>query len=189
MKYLDAEEETQRFKLDYQQGVEALAAMDIDKAQQIFTRLAKEQPENIDIMVQLFNVAKLKPQSKEIHSTANTILNLPNSDKTTVKILHNIFIDYVELVQPNVKLRPEQMLSLALRFAANNYLEDAEKIVLHLTTRATEYERNAEGLMALATHYRRANNTQKADKYLSLLLQCYPDSLEAHHARQAFSQV
>ena len=81
------------------------------------------------------------------------------------------------------------MLSLALRFAANNYLEDAEKIVLHLTTRATEYERNAEGLMALATHYRRTNNPQKADKYLSLLLQCYPDSIEANHARQAFGQA
>ena len=120
---------------------------------------------------------------------ANKILNLPGSDKATIKILHKIFIDYVELVQPNVKLRPEQMMSLALRFASNNYLEDAEKIVLHLTTRATEFERNAEGLMALATHYRRANNTQKADKYLSLLIQCYPDSLEAQHARQAFNQA
>ena len=189
MEYLDAEEKAENFKLDYQQGVEALAAMNTDEAQRIFTQLAEEQPDNIDIMLQLFNVAKLKPQSDAIHSTANALLNLSGSDRATVKILHNVFIDYVELVQPNVKLRPEQMLSLALRFAANNYLEDAEKIVLHLTTRATEYERNAEGLMALATHYRRANNTQKADKYLSLLLQCYPDSLEAQHARQAFSQT
>ena len=187
--YLDAEEKAQNFKLDYQQGVEALAAMDIDTAQRIFTQLAEDQPNNIDIMLQLYNVAKLNPQNEAIHFTANRVLNLPGSDKATVNILHKTFIDYVELVQPNVKLRPEQMLSLALRFAANNYLEDAEKLVLHLTTRATEYERNAEGLMALATHYRRTNNTQKADKYLSLLLQCYPDSLEAQHARQAFSQA
>lgn len=189
MEYLDAEEKTQSFKLDYQQGVEALAAMDIDKAQTIFTKLAEEQPDNIEIMVQLFNVAKLTSKSETIHSAANAILNVSDPDKKTVNILHNVFIDYVELVQPNVKLRPEQMLSLALRFAANNYLEDAEKIVLHLTTRATEYERNAEGLMALATHYKRTNNPQKADKYLSLLLQCYPDSSEANHARQAFSQT
>jgi membrane associated rhomboid family serine protease len=189
MEYLDAEEKAQNFKLNYQQGVEALAAMEIDEARRIFMTLADEQPDNVDIMLQLYNVAKLSPQSEAVHSAANKILNLPGSDKATVKILHNIFIDYVELVQPNVRLRPEQMMSLALRFAANNYLEDAEKIVLHLTTRATEYERNAEGLMALATHYKRINNTQKADKYLSLLLQCYPDSHEAQHARQAFSQV
>ena len=144
------------------------------------------QPNNVDIMLQLFNVAKLKPEREALHTTANRILNLSNSDKESVKILHNVFIEYVELVQPNVKLKPEQMLSLALRFAANNYLEDAERIVIHLTTRATDYERNAEGLMALATHYKRTNNQAKAEKYLSLLLQCYPDSLEAQHARQAF---
>ena len=189
MEYLDAEEKSQNFKLNLQQGIDALAEMDVDNAQRIFTQLAEEQPDNIDIMLQLYNVAKLNPHGESIHSAANKIFSLPGKDKATVKILHNIFIDYVELVQPNVKLRPEQMISLALRFAANNYLEDAEKIVLHLTTRATDYERNAEGLMALATHYRRANNTQKADKYLSLLLQCYPDSLEAQHARQAFNQA
>ena len=189
MEYLDAEENAQNFKLNYQQGVEALAAMEIDEASRIFMTLADEQPDNVDIMLQLYNVAKLSPQTEAVHSAANKILNLPGSDKATIKILHKIFIDYVELVQPNVKLRPEQMMSLALRFASNNYLEDAEKIVLHLTTRATEFERNAEGLMALATHYRRANNTQKADKYLSLLIQCYPDSLEAQHARQAFNQA
>ena len=187
--YLDANEKAQNYKVKYQQGVDALNAMEIDTARNIFMSLAEENPNNIDIMLQLYKVAKLNPQHEAIHIAAGKIFDLPGSDETTVKILHNIFIDYVELVQPNAKLKPEQMISLALRFAANNYLEDAEKIVIHLTTRATEYERNAEGLMALATHYKRTNNLQKADKYLSLLLQCYPDSHEAQHARQAFNQI
>lgn len=186
--YLNANDNAQNFKLTYQKGIDALAAMEIETARNIFTSLAEEQPDNVDILLQLYKVAKLNPQHDEIHTAAGKIFDLPGSDDATVKILHNIFIDYVELVQPNVKIKPEQMISLALRFAANNYLEDAEKIVIHLTTRATEYERNAEGLMALATHYKRTNNQQKADKYLSLLLQCYPDSHEAQHARQAFSQ-
>jgi membrane associated rhomboid family serine protease len=187
--YLNAEEKEQSYKLKYQQGVQALAAMDVDKAQRIFSELAEENPNNMDLMVQLYNVAKLNPQNEAIHAAANAILNLPGSNQTTVKILHDIFVDYVELVQPNVRLKPDQMMSLALRFAAHNYLEDAEKIVLHLTTRATEYARNPEGLMALATHYRRTNNRQKAEKFLSLLIQCYPDSMEAQHARQAFDQA
>ena len=187
--YLDANEKAQNFKLRYQQGVDALNAMEVDTARDIFLSLTEEQPKNIDIMLQLYKVAKLNPQNEAIHTTAGKIFDLPGSDEGTVKILHNTFIDYVEFVQPNVRLKPEQMLSLALRFAANNYLEDAEKLVIHLTTRATEYERNAEGLMALATHYKRTNNLQKADKYLSLLLQCYPDSHEAQHARQAFMQT
>jgi len=187
--YLDAEEKNQDFKFKYQQGVQALASMHIDKAQHIFSQLAEQYPNNRELMIQLYNVAKLNPENEAIHTTANALLNLPGSDQATVKFLHDIFIDYVELVQPGVRLKPDQMMSLALRFAAHNYLEDAEKIVLHLTTRAAGYARNAEGLMALATHYRRANNQQKAEKFLSLLIQCYPDSLEAQHARQAFNQT
>ena len=163
--------------------------MQVDKARRIFSDLAEAHPHNRELMIQLYKVAKLNPEDAAIHTTANAILNLPGSDPTTVKILHDIFIDYVELVQPNVRLKPDQMMSLALRFAAQNYLDDAEKIVLYLTTRAASYPRNAEGLMALATHYRRTNNRQKAEKFLSLLVQCYPDSLEAQHARQAFEQT
>ena len=187
--YLDEEEKQQTYQLKYQQGVQALAAMNVDKARHIFSELAKEYPNNMELKIQLYNIAKLTPQNEAIHATANAILNLPDSDQATVKTLHDIFIDYVELVQPNVRLKPDQMMSLALRFAAHNYMEDAEKIVLHLTTRATDYPRNPEGLMALATNYRRINNQLKADKFLSLLIQCYPDSQEAKHARQAFNQA
>lgn len=183
--YLDAEEKQQAYKLKYQQGSQALAAMEIDKAQRLFSELADEYPHDLDILLQLYNVAKLKTDSETIHTTAAAILNMTGSDQATVKILHDVFIDYVELMQPNVRLKPDQMMSLALRFAAHDYLEDAEKIILHLTTRTTGYTRNPEGLMALATHYRRINNQSKAEKFLSLLIQCYPDSLEAHHAQQA----
>ncbi len=184
--YLDAEEKQQAFRKKYQEGTEALGAMDISKAQRIFSELAEEQPENIELLVQLYNVVKLNPNNPAIHQHARKIMRLPAADKATVKLQHDIFIDYVERVQPNVQLSPDLMISLALRFAANNYLQDAEKIVLYLTTRVTDFSRNAEGLMALTTHYRRINNSQKADKYLSLLLECYPNSLEAKHARQAF---
>ncbi len=184
--YLDAEEKERAFKIKYQQGIQALANMDVDKAKQFFSELADDYPGNRDILVQCYNVAKFEPGSDAVHTTASAIFNLPGSDQPTVKILHDIFIDYVELVQPKVRLKPDQMMSLALRFATHNYLEDAEKIILHLTTRATDYTRNPEGLMALATHYRRTNNHPKAEKFLSLLIQCYPDSHEAQHARQAF---
>jgi hypothetical protein len=140
-------------------------------------------------MVQLYNVCKLNPRDEAIHKAAQRILSLAGSDRNTVKLVHDTFIDYVTRVQPNVRLSPELMISLALRFATNDYLEDAEKLVLHLTTRATDFKRNPEGLMALATHYRRAHNRQKADKYFNLLQELYPHSQEAHNARQAFGAI
>lgn len=189
MAYLDAEENKKAFREKYQSGVQALAAMDTGRARRIFSELLEQQPNNVDLLLQLYNLSKLNPQDEAIHQAAQRILSLPAADRNTVKLVHDIFIDYVTRVQPNVRLSPEQMITLALRFAANDYLEDAEKLVLHLTTRASDFKRNPEGLMALATHYLRVHNRQKADKYFALLQELYPHSEEAHNARQAFGAV
>ncbi|HID49382.1 MAG TPA: rhomboid family intramembrane serine protease [Chromatiales bacterium] len=184
--YLDAEENRRRFREKYDQGLRALAAMDADKARRIFTELAEQEPDNVDLMLQRYNIAKLNPAGDAIHECANRILNLPGADAATVRLLHETFVDYVTRVQPNVRLKPDQMMSLALRFAANGFLEDAENIVLYLTSRRSDFRRNPEGLMALVTCFRRNNDRQKADKYLAMLLQSYPESEEASNARRAF---
>ncbi len=187
VEYLDAEENKRAFEEKHAQALQALSAMDLGKARRLLGELLEEQPDNLDLMLKLYNVVKANPNDEDIHRCARCILQHPAADRATVKTQHEIFIDYVTRVQPNVRLGPEVMLSLALKFAANDYLEDAEKIVIHLTTRMSDFERNAEGLMALATHYRRKNNPAKARKYLAMLLECYPDSDEAKNARQAFA--
>ncbi len=181
--YLDAEERQRAFDAKYAEGLEALAAMDAPRARRIFNELAEEQPDNVTLMTQRYNVAKLDPNSDDIHQAALRILTLPGADEKTVKLQHDTFVDYVRRVQPNVRLSPEQMMNLALRFAARGFLADAEKIIVHLTNRLGDFRRNPEGLMALATHFRRANDRQKADHYLQLLRQRYPDSPEARHGQ------
>jgi len=181
--YLDAEDRQRAFDEKYAEGLSALAAMDAPRARRIFDELAAEQPDNVNLMTQRYNVAKLNPKSDEIHEAARRILTLPGADPATVKLQHDTFVDYVRRVQPNVRLNPEQMMNLALRFAARGFLEDAEKIIVHLTNRLGDFRRNPEGLMALATHFRRADNRQKAEHYLRLLRQRYPDSPEARHGQ------
>jgi len=184
LEYLDREEKEQAFKLRYQEGLDHIARMELDKARRLFNELFEECPDRTEITEQLFNIAKLTGD-EAIHDYALRLINLEGPRALPIRQLHDIFIDYVERVQPNVRLTPDQLISLALRFATSGFLEDAEKIVLYLTTRKSDFSRNAEGLMALATHYRRANNRNKAEKYLKMLLECYPNSLEAGHARQA----
>ena len=183
--YLDAEDRQRRFDERYAEGLAALARMDAARARHIFRELAEEQPDNVTLMIQRYNVAKLNPADDEIHEAARRILTLPAADPATVKLQHETFVDYVRRVQPRVRLIPEQMMNLALRFAARGFLNEAEKIVLHLTRRLGDFPRNPEGLMALVTHFRRANNRQKAEHYLQLLRQKYPDSPEARHGQLA----
>lgn len=182
--YLDEEENKYALKKLYDEGLQAVSQMENNKAKRIFSELEQQQPENTEVLIQLFNLEKLNPDQDGIHKYARKIFKLKNSDAATVKMQYEIFMDYVTRVQPNVRLKPELMLTLALRFARYDYLEEAEKLILHLTTNATDFQRNAEGLMALVTHYRRTNNMSKANKYYSLLQECYPESEEAVNARQ-----
>lgn len=186
--YLDKEEKEQTYKQQYQQGLAHLARMEVDKARRIFSELEQQYPERSEIIEQLFNLSKLNPGDPAIHDYALRLINLQGSRALTTRQLHDVFIDYMERVQPNARLSPDQLIMLALRFAAGGFIEDAERIVLYLTTRKSDFQRNAEGLMALATQYQRQNNPGKAQKYLNMLLECYPDSSEALHARQALEK-
>lgn len=182
--YLDREEKQQAYLERYQQGMDYIASMQLDKARRIFNELREQQPQKPEVIEQLFNIARLTSDDA-IHEYAGILLGSSQSQTMPVRQLHDTFIAYVEKVQPNVRLTPDQLMSLALRFTSGNYLEDAEKIVLYLTTRQSDFARNPEGLMALASHYNRNNNRGKAEKYLRMLVECYPDSHEASHARQA----
>jgi membrane associated rhomboid family serine protease len=186
--YLDEENNKAAFNKQYEEGLKAISEMDNRKAKRIFSELAQQQPDNINITLQLFHLEKLNPELDEIHIYANKIFNLKESDIATIKMQHETFMDYVTRVQPNVRLKPELMLTLALRFARNDYMEEAEKLILHLSTRATDFRGNAEGLVALVTHFRRVNNMLKANKYNSMLQEIYPDSDEALHARHIIKQ-
>ncbi|MDZ7660991.1 rhomboid family intramembrane serine protease [Thiohalophilus sp.] len=182
--YLDREEKQQAYQKSYQQGLEYVARMELDKARRIFKELRETYPNKIEVTEQLFNIAKLTNDGA-IHEYARELLEPAQPRTIPIRQLHDIFIGYVEQVQPNVRLSPDQLMSIALRFSSGNYLEDAEKIILYLTTRKSDFARNPEGLMALASQYQRNNNRNKAEKYLNILLECYPDSREAGHARQA----
>lgn len=182
--YLDREERQQAYLARYQEGLDYVARMELDKARRIFTELYQDYPEQVEVVEQLFNIARLT-QDEAIHDYAVRLLGTDYARNMPIRQLRDTFIAYVEQVQPNVRLGPDQLMTLALRFATGGFLEDAEKIVLYLTTRKSDFARNPEGLMALASHYQRNNNRNKAEKYLNMLIECYPDSREASHARQA----
>jgi len=183
--YLEEEDRQRRFEARYAEGMAALSRMDADRARRIFRELAAAQPDNVNLMIQRYNVAKLQPEDDEIHEAARRLLTLPPADPATVKLQHDTFVDYVRRVQPRVRLSPEEMMNLALRFAARGYLDEAEKIIVHLSRRLSDFRRIPEGLVALVTHFRRANQQQKAEHYLQLLRQKYPDSPEARLGQAA----
>jgi len=181
--YLDKEEKADLFKQQYALAINKVASLDFTAAKHIFKELDEAYPGNIDVQTQLFNILKHHPNDNDLHHYTNQILSLSNIQRLSEKQLFDVYQEYINK-SPRTLLKAEQLLSLAIRFANGPHIEEAEKIVIFLTTRKPEYQRNAEGLMALISQFKKLNKEQKSKQYFSILEKCYPGSKEFQLAQQ-----
>lgn len=178
--YVDEKKNEDNFNAEYQQALQLLTSMKIDEARAKFEVLLKQRPNDINLKQQLYNVCKYNPASEPYHHYAMQLLNLPGSDRATVKIIHDTFVEYAAKAKPKPRWTPELMISMSTRFAAAGYMDDAEKLVNFLIKAKADFRRNPEGLAALAKYFN-GKDKQKTDHYRNLLLRLYPDSNEAQH--------
>jgi membrane associated rhomboid family serine protease len=181
--YLNQEIDKEKYQQAYNLGQQQLAAMNYKDAKATFTKLVSENPNDIGIKQQLFHIVKLTPDSEDFHQLAQQLLKLPGADRASVRIVHDVFIEYSSRAKPKPQLSADLLITLALRFAAGNYLADAEKIMNYLIHAKPDFSRNAEGLSALAKYYN-GKDQEKAGHYRQLLLQTYPDSTQAQHLKR-----
>ena len=183
IEYVDEKRKEDTFHADYQQALQLMSSMKIDEAREKFESLLKQRPNDLNLKQQLYTVSKYNPASEPYHQYAAQLLNLPGSDKTTVKIVHDTFVEYAAKAKPKPRWSPELMISMATRFAASGYMEDAEKLVNFMLKAKADFRRNPEGLAALAKYFN-GKDKQKTDHYRNLLLSLYPDSNEALHLQK-----
>ncbi len=181
--YLNEEVNKEKYQQAFNLGQQQLAAMNFKAAKETFEKLNAENPNDTGIKQQLFNIAKLKPDSEDFHQLAQQLMKLSGADRPTVRIVHDVFIEYSNRARPKPQLSPELLVTLAMRFAANDYLADAEKIMNYLLHAKSDFSRNPEGLSALAKYFT-GKDQQKASHYRQLLLQTYPDSIQARHLKR-----
>ena len=181
--YLDEKQNEDHFQSDYQQALQLLASMKIDEAREKFEALLKQRPGDINLKQQLYNVSKYNPASESYQHYAAQLLNLAGSDRATVKIIHDTFVEYASKAKPKPHWTPELMMSMAVRFAATGYMDDAEKLVNFLLKAKADFQRNPEGLASLVKYFN-GKDKRKQDHYRNLLLSRYPDSSEAQHLKK-----
>ncbi|MBI1422024.1 MAG: rhomboid family intramembrane serine protease [Gammaproteobacteria bacterium] len=178
--YVDEKKNEDRYQADHHAAMQLLASMKIDEAREKFEALLKQRPNDISLKQQLYTVCKYNPASESYHQYATQLLNLPGSDRATIKIIHDTFVEYAAKARPKPRWTPELMISMATRFASAGYLDDAEKLVNFLIKAKADFHRNPEGLAALAKYFN-GKDKDKMVHYRDMLLRMYPDSSEAQH--------
>ncbi len=175
---IDQEREQENLQAELARARQFLAAMKFEEAQTCLAPLREQYAHDATVLQLSFDAARYNPASDDYHNFAHAIFNLPADDGPTARLMNDIFTDYAARAKPKPRWTPELLLNLAIRFAANGFLEDAEKIVNHLVNAARDFPRNAEGLYALARHYN-GKDRDKASHYQQMLIQLFPDSQQA----------
>lgn len=172
--YMDKNIKREEFDSAYADGQQLLAAMKFDKARMIFSRLYKQYPENNVLLKHLFDIEKAQPASEPYHRYAGLLLALPMKDAQTVKLQNEVFRDYVTRAKPGPKLNPDILLSLAMKFAAGNYMEEAEKITGFFLKKQLNIKGLSEILLLMVKRYKESN-PKKANDYLAVLASLDPE--------------
>ena len=172
--YMDENINREEFEVAYAEGQKLLAEMKFDKAKLVFINLYKKNPENNLLLKHLFDIEKVTPASDKYHRYAELLLKLPMKDIQTVKLQNDVFNDYIKRAKPGPKVNPDLLLTLAMKFAAENYMEDAEKIVKYFLKKQVMLEEVSDILLFMVKRYKDSNR-KKAREYLAVLSKMNPD--------------
>lgn len=181
--YMDKTEKEEHYVDELAAGMRHMAALDLDRAKAAFAGILQREPDNRAALVQLFHIAKFRPDTEDYHALAARVLALKGGDDGTLKLVGDAFRDYTRRARP-VRLSRAQFLTLAQRFAGSDYSEDAEKIVNLLLRIDKQGKQLGPVLFALAEGFARRKEAGKYERYLNLLIETFPQSTEATRARQ-----
>ncbi len=168
-----------QFKKKFQQAIELVAQLDFNKAHKILNELLVNQPNNIDVVKQLYYLEKIHPDTDQYHVFAHQLIKLAGEKSGYEKLIHRVYTEYSETAQPSAKFTPDLLYYLATLFASNNYLDDAEKICHYLLKHDGNTDKQPELLLSLINGLKKSNRTEHYQKYKDLLLENFPDSKQA----------
>jgi membrane associated rhomboid family serine protease len=183
--YLDAEDNEQAFKRRYAEGLKQVSNLNLKQAEKIFSELHAERPDDRDLLVQRYNIAKVAPTTELFRQLTRSILSLTDKDPEIIKLQKTAFNEYFQHAKGGLGLTQPQLTSLSLRFATAGFPEEAEMIAKLLPSSASV----APVLLAIGSGYARKQQSDKGREYYQLLIDRHPDSAEANLARQLLASV
>ncbi len=180
-RYLDESERARTRNQRFEEGINQLQSLDIDKAYATFHALWQEDPNDVEALLQLYKTAKFNPQSTRYQQAVEQVLRLPPNPRLSVKNLHDAVVDYR---RSSPRSLPETLLiPLARRFCNGGFIDTAEAITRDLLATGSD-EARAELLLGLALSLGRTGQKDKQRHYLSLLVETFPHHVSVNSARQ-----
>ncbi len=186
--YLDASTRAEERTLRFEEGIQLLGSLEIERARALFRGLREDYPDDDEVLLQLYNAEKLNPASDAYHRTARHILSLPGNEPGIIKCIHETFCDYLSTTGGRIRIESSTLVQLAIRFTRTGHLESAERIICTLLRRRSDTPGLDGALLLLAKGWQLAHNDDKHKRYLGELSRHFPRSEAAAGVRRALAQ-
>lgn len=159
-----------------------LGALRLDEARQALRRLADAHPRDLLIVGRYYRVARNTPHSDDYHHAAALVFALPDAHPATADLVHETFVDYLQLAKPMVRFSIGQLLVLIRRLARSGHADDAERLSRVLAARAPQQAELPGLLLIVAEAFRRAGDATRCDDVIARLQRDFPRSDAARNA-------
>jgi len=161
---------------DMRQARKHVGDLDFERALAIYEKWLRKRPQERELMVQSYRIARHQPGSDAYHRAAARILALNEKDAGTSELVHETFTEYFRNAKPAVRLAPAQWLALATRFSDDGHLQDAERLVIALARQDPPPPELPALLLRHSVAWKRSGQEDKAMQWLTTLRERFPES-------------
>jgi len=173
-----------QFKKKFQLAINNIAQLKFNTAHKILNELLINQPNNFEIIKQLYNLEKINPHTDQYHVFTHQLIKLAIDRSGNEKFIHSIYKEYSNIAKPSAKFTTDLLYSLARIFSTNNYMDDAGKICLYLLKNDDSTDKQPELLLGVINGFKKINNPEQLAYYKNLLLNKFPESKQAKIVNQ-----
>jgi len=167
-----------------EKALEHIAELDLAAGRQILEKILAQDPQNIDVLIHLFNVYKLDPADGKFHQLTNKLIIELTRSHNTYEKAHQIYNEYIRHTS-YPRLSPQIYIHLSMMFAATGHLEKAVKILAMLLKKVPDSPGVPTALLKIAGAYSQQGMAMKGNQCLQLICNKYPESTEAQLARKS----
>jgi membrane associated rhomboid family serine protease len=177
--------EATAFETDQQQFQRAMALAEswqLDEAGAILDALTERRPDDYELLMEAYQVAKLVPDSSHYHSIAGRILALPTGNRAALEAVAETFREYMQIARPRPRLGVTRGAALAQTFSAAGLLNESERLAEMLAKQDAPRPEVAAALLAVGEALLRAGQPERADRWLRVVVARFPGSPQGDRA-------
>ncbi len=161
-----------------EEALEKIARLDMDGGRKILYDALKKDPNNLQVLIQLFRLYKQEPEKQEFHEICERMISSLIKKRENYSQANELFKEYQDSVR-TIKLSSRLLVGLCFVLCELNNPEKAGKIIIGLIKKNKNLPGLPTALMKISFAFKKKGNNEHFKKCQAYLCAKYPHANEA----------